>query len=90
MAMTTALGSPLADLVRGALADLGAGPGVLADWLEENGDARGVLLRRRWKRWQIARRRWEARWGDCKPGPGWIDNHFHDYIRCRFPEAAPA
>jgi hypothetical protein len=50
--MTTALGSPLADLIRGALADLGAGPGVLADWLEENGDARGVLLRRRWKRWQ--------------------------------------
>jgi hypothetical protein len=27
--MTTALGSPLADLIRGALADLGTGPGVL-------------------------------------------------------------
>jgi hypothetical protein len=25
--------------------------GVLADYLEERGDARGVLLRRRWKRW---------------------------------------
>ena len=26
--------------------------GVFADWLTEQGDPRGVLLRRRWKRWQ--------------------------------------
>lgn len=38
-------------LVRGSLADLGAGPGALADWLEDRGDPRGVLLRRRWKRY---------------------------------------
>lgn len=25
--------------------------GAFADWLEERGDPRGVLLRRRWKRW---------------------------------------
>jgi uncharacterized protein (TIGR02996 family) len=26
--------------------------GVFADWLEERGDKRGSLLRKRWKRWQ--------------------------------------
>jgi uncharacterized protein (TIGR02996 family) len=29
--------------------------GVFADWLDERGDKRGVLLRRRWKRWQKER-----------------------------------
>lgn len=30
---------------------------VFADWLEERGDKRGVLLRRRWKRWQKDRQK---------------------------------
>lgn len=30
--------------------------GVLADWLEDRGDPRGVLLRRRWRRWRAERR----------------------------------
>lgn len=29
--------------------------GILADWLDERGDPRGKLLRRRWKRWQKER-----------------------------------
>lgn len=29
--------------------------GPLADWLDEHGDPRGVLLRRRWKRWVTER-----------------------------------
>jgi uncharacterized protein (TIGR02996 family) len=28
---------------------------VFADWLDEHGDGRGQLLRRRWKRWQKER-----------------------------------
>jgi hypothetical protein len=35
--------------------------GVLADYLEERGDARGVLLRRRWKRWQRERQEGEKK-----------------------------
>jgi uncharacterized protein (TIGR02996 family) len=31
---------------------LDSSPGVLADWLDERGDPRGVLLRKRWERWQ--------------------------------------
>jgi hypothetical protein len=31
------------------------GAGAFADWLEERGDPRGVLLRRRWKRWRKER-----------------------------------
>lgn len=46
--------SDLAALVRGVLADPSTA-GVLADYLEERGDARGVLLRRRWKRWESDR-----------------------------------
>lgn len=38
----------LAPIMRGELDTAG----VLADWLEEHQDARGVLLRRRWKRWR--------------------------------------
>jgi uncharacterized protein (TIGR02996 family) len=29
--------------------------GVFADWLQERGDPRGVLLRRRWRRWHRER-----------------------------------
>lgn len=29
--------------------------GVLADYLDEHGDPRGVLLRKRWKRWKTER-----------------------------------
>jgi hypothetical protein len=35
--------------------------GALADWLDEHDDPRGVLLRRRWKRWQSDRRKAEAK-----------------------------
>lgn len=75
--MSINLESTLTALVRAALADLGAGPGVLADYLEERGDRRGVLLRRRWKRWQTeARELWFVK--------GWADGTFRDYIRQRF------
>jgi len=42
----------VAALARAALAGEYDACGVLADYLEERGDPRGVLLRRRWKRWQ--------------------------------------
>jgi len=47
-------------LVAAALADL-RDAGTLADALEERGDPRGVLLRRRWKRWQ-------KEWADTDAG----------------------
>lgn len=34
------------------------GAGAFADWLDERGDPRAVLLRRRWRRWQ--KDRWAA------------------------------
>ena len=53
------------------------GAGAFADFLDERGDPRGVLLRRRWRRWQ--KDRWavladeqreraarETRWGRVK------------------------
>lgn len=43
----------LAALVRGVMDDLSTA-GILADYIEEQGDPRGVLLRRRWRRWQRA------------------------------------
>ena len=45
----------VAALARAALAGEFGACGVLADYLEERGDPRGVLLRRRWKRWQTER-----------------------------------
>jgi hypothetical protein len=53
--------------------------GVLADYLEERGDARGVLLRRMWYRWED--RIWPR--GD-RLGDVWLLN----YVRHRFPEWA--
>lgn len=49
----------LVALVRASLADL-RDAGQLSDYLEDHNDPRGVLLRRRWKRWQARRAKAEA------------------------------
>jgi hypothetical protein len=65
---------------------------IFADWLEERGDPRGVLLRRRWKRWQkqkefeaspaeVAKRRDEERASD----PGDATRAFLKYLHEKFP-----
>jgi hypothetical protein len=41
--------------------------GVLADYLEERGDARGVRLRERWRKWERER-----------STPGWYDRRHYD------------
>jgi hypothetical protein len=46
--------SELPGIVAGVLEDLDRA-GALADYLDEHGDPRGVLLRRRWKRWRKER-----------------------------------
>jgi hypothetical protein len=51
----------VATLARAVLAGDYDACGVLADYLEERGDPRGVLLRKRWKRWQKERDGAEAR-----------------------------
>ena len=88
--------SDLSALVRMALADLGAGPGILADWLEERGDGRGVLLRRRWKRWRDDRDEAESHFNECirqgwtawyEDRPGYQDDVLFRYIRRRFRDA---
>ena len=45
----------VAALARAVLAGEFDACGVLADYLEERGDPRGVLLRKRWKRWRAER-----------------------------------
>jgi len=45
----------VAALARAVLAGEYDACGVLADYLEERGEPRGVLLRKRWKRWQKER-----------------------------------
>jgi hypothetical protein len=86
----------LVALVDGALADLGAGPGVLADYLDEAGDPRGPLLRRRWKRWlyhmeclDTGRRVRASRWcrRPVEARRNRADTVFFRYIMNKFPEA---
>lgn len=86
-------------LIRGALADLSTS-GILADYLEERGDLRGVMLRRRWKRWDRYRReleksmederrdhlRWHVGHRDADARCFRADRDFHRYVRDRFPE----
>lgn len=50
----------VAELVRAALVTPDAA-GALADWLDENGDHRGRLLRVRWRRFRTEYRRAENR-----------------------------
>jgi hypothetical protein len=60
--------------------------GVLADYLEERGDARGVLLRRRWKRWGRKRDKSELFGSMRLDFEMSTDNSLWWYIRDRFPE----
>ena len=84
--------SDLGALVRACLADLSL-CGILADWLEERGDARGVLLRRRWKRWEAQQERivtYPFTLGGREPLQRmWrADDDFVAYIHDRFRDAA--
>lgn len=80
--------------------DLETAPGVFADWLDEHGDPRGVLLRRRWRRWpkdrekEIAWQRKLKSWGveqlelfgpAVEQDPGKpADDSFLRYVREKF------
>lgn len=82
----------LAALIAGAMADLSTA-GIAADYLEENGDSRGVMLRKRWEIWQADRQFSEEVDREWSSPPFCVDvddADFRKYLYRRFPEARPA